>query len=216
MNDLLSQAGSLLAGLGVPWAICGGFALELFLGRGVRTHGDIDVCVFEDGRAAIQEYMLRAGWTLYEFRGQGRVRPLSESVPGEPGRNFLCLREPCELIDFYPCEEEGMLLHLFHHTGIKKLNYLDFLFNTMENGALVIDRERGVARPLAKAFLRAEGVPFLCPEAVLLFKAARAEEPDGRIDFRETAPALRPEQRAWLREGLAALYPRGHAWINEL
>ena len=45
-----------------PWAVCGGYALELFLNRELRAHGDIDLCVLEQDRAKILQYMLEKGW----------------------------------------------------------------------------------------------------------------------------------------------------------
>ena len=127
MNTLLSETKQLFSGLDAAWAVCGGFALDLFLGRETRPHGDIDLCAFEEGRGTIQAYMHGLGWRVYEFRGMGRVRLLTPDTPGEAGRNLMCVRDGCELVDFYPSDVEGLLWHVFHHVGIHKLNYLEFL-----------------------------------------------------------------------------------------
>lgn len=47
MNELLLQTNNFLSGLQIPWAVCGGFALDLFLNREIRKHSDIDICVLK-------------------------------------------------------------------------------------------------------------------------------------------------------------------------
>ena len=216
MNTLLSETKQLFSGLDAAWAVCGGFALDLFLGRETRPHGDIDLCAFEEGRGTIQAYMHGLGWRVYEFRGMGRVRLLTPDTPGEAGRNLMCVRDGCELVDFYPSDVEGLLWHVFHHVGIHKLNYLEFLFNESENGSFVFDREKGISRPMSEAILFREDVPFLCPELALLYKSAYAEEEKNKSDFREVLPAMNDGRRAWLWESLAALHGEGHPWLDEL
>jgi hypothetical protein len=45
-NPLITEANSLLQKGGFDYAFCGGFALELFLNKSIRKHGDVDVSVF--------------------------------------------------------------------------------------------------------------------------------------------------------------------------
>ena len=53
MNQLLLKANDFINKVNIPWAICGGFALDLFLEKEIRTHSDIDICVFEKDRERI-------------------------------------------------------------------------------------------------------------------------------------------------------------------
>jgi hypothetical protein len=46
-----------------PWWICGGVAIDLFLGQQTREHHDIDVAVFRDHWPSVEDAL--AGW---EFR----------------------------------------------------------------------------------------------------------------------------------------------------
>ena len=46
MDQLITAAKTFLNDIQVPWAVCGGYALDLFLGRAMRVHSDIDICVF--------------------------------------------------------------------------------------------------------------------------------------------------------------------------
>jgi hypothetical protein len=43
-----------------PWALCGGWAIDAWLGRQTREHGDVDVSVFLQDQRALFEH-LRAG-----------------------------------------------------------------------------------------------------------------------------------------------------------
>lgn len=212
MNGLLRQTDCLMKNARVPWAVCGGFALELFLGKDIRPHGDIDICVFENDRESIFRFMLENGWQVYEFRGWGRMRPLDNDSASETGRNLMCLNGTCDLVKFYPCEEEGLLYYEFFHTGIEKLNYLEFLFNTSSGGCFVFDSNPEIKRELSKAILYRNNIPYLAPEIVLLYKASRADEPAYALDFEQTYRHMDDEQRQWFSMNLDALYPEGHVW----
>lgn len=60
----------------------------------------------------------------------------------------------------------------------------------------------------------ADGIPYLAPELVLLFKSKHTRAKD-QADFEETLPHLDPAQRATLAEYLGRLHP-GHAWLERL
>lgn len=206
--ELLRQAKALLDGAGIRWAVCGGFALELYLGASIRGHGDLDLSVPEDDRARIQRWMLAKGWQVYEFRGQGRLRPLRADTPSEKGRNLMCVRDGCELVTFWPCDEPGMVLHEWHPVGIKALNYVEFLFHERSEDAFLIGA--GVRRALDRAILRREGIPYLAPELVLLYKASQPEREANRTDYEAVFPRLDEERRAWLLKAL----PPEHPWAG--
>ncbi len=213
MNDLLVQASNLLSDAPATWAVCGGFALDLFLGRNIRKHGDIDICVFEKDRNDLCRYMLsQDGWNVYEFRGGGKVRPLGRNSRSEAGRNLMCVKDGCDLVKFYPSDESDLLWYEFFHTGITDLNYLEFLFNTIKDDHFVFGRQTGIKRELSKAILFKNGIPYLAPEIVLLFKASNSESPEYQLDLDETFPHVSGEQRQWFLQSLNVLYPGGHRW----
>lgn len=213
MNPLLQEVKKLLQGAEFSWAVCGGFALELFLDEEIRTHGDIDICVFESNRGMILRHMLERDWIVYEFRGMGKVRPIRDAQASEPGRNLLCLKEGCELIRFYPCDEQDQY-HQFLHTGIRELNYVEFLFNQVENGEFLFDPGKGIRKRLAEVVRFRNGIPYLTPEITLLYKASRWEEEQNRQDFERVYHRMDPLQQNWLMCSLETLYPQGHPWIR--
>ncbi|MFI8371939.1 hypothetical protein [Streptomyces sp. NPDC085466] len=59
-----------------------------------------------------------------------------------------------------------------------------------------------------------DGIPYLAPEIVLLFKAKHLR-PKDRWDFEATVPLLVPAQRETLAGLLARAHP-GHPWIAAL
>ncbi|WP_196493169.1 hypothetical protein [Burkholderia stagnalis] len=60
----------------------------------------------------------------------------------------------------------------------------------------------------------ADGIPYLNPSAVLLFKA-RDRRPKDRQDFERALPNLPAIERAWLKDCLDALHP-GNEWARAL
>jgi hypothetical protein len=59
-----------------------------------------------------------------------------------------------------------------------------------------------------------DGVPYLAPEIVLLFKAKHPRAKD-QSDFAGVLPVLGPIRRAWLAAALRRTHP-GHRWITAL
>lgn len=207
MHPLLLETKELLSAAPFDWAVCGGFAIDLFLGRETRPHGDMDLCAFEKDRPAIQRFMLEKGWNVYEFRGMGKVRPLNPSSVSETGRNLMCFLPGCDLVQFYPCEEEGLLYHQFFPNGLTELNYLEFLFTPTDGNALVFSQSPAIHRELDQAILRRDGIPYLAPEIALLHKARDPERPESVADFQAAFPNLDPEQKRWYLDSFRRLYP---------
>jgi hypothetical protein len=58
---------------------------------------------------------------------------------------------------------------------------------------------------------RADAVPYLAPEIVLLFKA-KSPQGKAKVDLATTLPTLSPEQIGWLRQALGIVHPN-HNWM---
>ena len=92
---------------------------------------------------------------------------------------------------------------------------LDVFREPWEGDSWVIRRDPRIRLPVARTYARSEeGIPYLRPEIVLLFKAGASAEKD-EADLEVTLPLLGPSQRRWLREVLALAHP-GHAWLDVL
>jgi len=182
----------LLAGAGFPWWICGGWAIDLFLGRETRAHADVEVGVLRRDQCALyarledfEVHAARSG-SLTELTPDQRRRGLP---PGDHG--FWCR----------PRGGEAWVLQL--------------LLDEADGEDWVFRRDTGVRRPAREIVARSpQGVPFLVPEVQLLYKA-KARRPKDEADFANVRPALSDERRDWLRAALARVHP-GHDWIEGL
>jgi hypothetical protein len=76
-------------------------------------------------------------------------------------------------------------------------------------------RDPRIRRPYPEVVLRTpDGIPFVAPEVVLLFKAKATREKDER-DFAAVLPELPADRRSRLDAALALVHP-GHPWRDRL
>ena len=176
-----------LHGLDVPWCIAGGWAIDLFLGRRTREHGDLDLAIFRDGQARLRGHL--AGWS---FR-VARHGVLVEWGEGE----WLAA----------PYHE----IHARSPAGLAA----EFLLNERAGDEWVFRRDPAVRCPAAEWIERSPGgLPVLSPAIVLLYKA-KAPRASDLLDFHAVRAQLSPERRAWLRAALQRVHP-GHPWLRAL
>ena len=187
--DEVWKVGALLRGLGHEWFVCGGWALDLFLGRVTREHKDVDIAVARRDQTAVQGYLLRRGWKLEKAAG-GRLSPWAEG------------------------EELALPLHgVWCRNEAHDPAFFELLLNEIDGGLFRFRRDPAVTLPRARMSFESAGLPVLAPEIVLLYKSSGADE--HAADFRNAAPALSGEARAWLKGALDKVSP-GHPWAGEL
>jgi hypothetical protein len=186
----ISEVAEVLRALRRPWAVAGGWALDLALGRATRPHADVDVAVFRGDQDAVRAAL--PGWH-FEAAVGGTL------VPWAPGvRLDLPVHE----------------VHARPPAGAPG-PALEFLLNERVGADWVYRRDPGVRLPLARAIREAPGgVRVLAPEVVLLYKSKAPRATDEQ-DFRAARPLLDAEGRAWLRAALQRAAP-GHPWAAAL
>jgi hypothetical protein len=176
----------------VAWHVCGGWALDLFMCQVTRVHLDVDVVVSRTDQHVLREHMTARGWTLLT-PSDGRIQPWPLYMSLEPPRHQV---------------------HAFRHSA-----FVDFLLADVDGGVWRYRREPTIIRDAGRMGLRSEeGIPFLAPELVLLFKSKNTsgkERKNDQTDFERTYTTLEPERRAWLRWALTAVEP-SHGWIARL
>jgi hypothetical protein len=179
-----------LAHVDRPWHVAGGWALELSRsahGFGpLRDHGDMEIAI---PRAAYPSFAAAlAGLDLYAVHA-GAVWPLRGAKPKSHVRQV------------WVAEDGRYRTDLFLEAGGDR--------------TWIFRRDGRIRRPLARVIARTgDGVPYLRPEAVLLYKAA-AVRPKDEADFSAVAPDLDAESARWLVDALSVAYP-GHPWIAAL
>jgi len=91
----------------------------------------------------------------------------------------------------------------------------EFLLNDSDETQWLFRRDHHVRMPLADiARTSDDGIPYLVPEIVLLYKAKNVREHDVQ-DLDTALPSLDAAQRAWLRAAIAVVHP-GHPWLERL
>jgi len=90
----------------------------------------------------------------------------------------------------------------------------DVLLTPVDRDMWVFKRDERVRLPLAcVGWVAPDGVSYLQPEVVLLFKA-NARRPKDEADFRSLVLHLDEGACSWLRDALAVVHP-GHPWLAQ-
>ena len=91
----------------------------------------------------------------------------------------------------------------------------DVICEPGEPGQWVNRRLPSMSLPLDEATWRdPEGIRYINPEILLLFKA-RDARPKDRGDLEAIMPLLSKHRLTWLKDTLAQVHPN-HAWLNRL
>jgi len=179
-----------LDGVDVPWCVTGGWAIDLFIGRETRPHDDLEIAVPRLFFAPVRERLERR-FALHVI-GDGEVRRLP---PGAP--------YPREMHQCWVLDEAASKWRL------------DIMQEPGDADVWIARRDESLQLPRTAAIrLSHDAIPYLAPEAVLLFKA-KYVRPKDEADFTLVRPLLQTTQRAWLIDALARVHP-GHPWISAL
>jgi len=170
--------------LEVPWAVAAGWAVELHVGGEPRVHEDLEIAIARSSFPAVRAALPELEW--YGV-GDGRVTPIDDASD--------------ELHQTWGFERA---------TGSWRL---DVFREPWDGETWVCRREPSLRRPIADVIeYTHDGIPYLAPEIVLLFKAKHTRERD-QVDLARTLPLLEPQRRRWLADALRAAHP-GHDWIE--
>src|SRR5581483_182689 len=180
------ETAKFLAELPKPWFVAGGWAIDLYLNRSLRNHKDVDISVFRHDQLVIQEYFNERGWQLRKYVGN--------SVELEP----WLTGEQLELPDRGIRAERSYQ----HSTTI------DILLSETNGKQWLFHQDSRITHPIETiSVYSALGVPILCPEIVLLFKARHlyATDPESLLhreadesDFLAIQGSITLAQRNWL------------------
>ena len=190
------RVAALLAGVRAPWCVVAGWALELFVGEELREHEDLEIAVPRARFAEIAERL--GGFELFipdgDLTEPGLVWPFDRAPQALAGHHQTWVREPA--------------------TGLWRL---DVFREPSEGDTWICRRDERIRLPYGEAIERTgDGIPYLRPELVLLFKAKHARErPKDEADFAAVLPALGPGRRTWLADALALVHP-GHPWLERV
>lgn len=180
----------LFDGAPFQWALAGGYAIELFLGKAIRSHSDIDVILYRDEQLKAQRWLKE--WRLYAADPPGTLRPWNEN-------------------EFLAAGIDDIWLH--HSTS--EAWQLQFLVSEVEGDEWVSKRNPLIRGQRNTLITRYQDVPCIRAEIQLLYKA-KNRRPKDELDFQACLPLLSIEAKQWLKQSLVILYPEGHAWLSFL
>ncbi|TMB97853.1 MAG: hypothetical protein E6J42_07115 [Chloroflexi bacterium] len=215
----VARIAELMSTFGAPWGLCGGWAVDAWLGRLTRDHGDVDIAVFENDRGALFEIL--AGWQLIAHE---------ETMANQGGAELWDGRRlsvPAHIHGRSP-EASGPLPERFDPSGMRIVSVedgfdLDIQLAERSGGDWVLNAEPRVAMPLDECIRRSGwGLPMVAPEVILFFKATMYAgtknhlRPRDEADFAALLPLLADEQRAGLRQAVARVYEGEHPWVGRM
>jgi hypothetical protein len=173
-----------MQGFDKPWAIAGGWSIDLFLDDVSREHDDIEIALFRNDQIAVREYLV--GWNFMKVsKGNVESWELGES-----------------------------LVSPIHEMYAEKVNEkIEILLNESDGEHWIYRRDTRIRRELSKIIMATKyGVPFLSPEITLLYKS-KSLRPKDKMDFIITYPHMDFEQKNWFQESLKLIYVE-HPWIE--
>lgn len=201
LPEPVARIASVMSSYPAPWALCGGWAVDAWLGAPSREHADVDIAVFVEDGHTLHEHM--RGWQLV---------PHGENWDPADGNQLWDGRRldvPAHLharVDTGETVPEGVLMteHGF---------FLDIQLCEREGGEWLLSRDPRIALPLGLAITASTWqMPTAVPEVLLLYKAADLRQRD-KADFAQLLPRLADEQRRWLRDAIERV---GHPWLGQL
>ncbi len=181
----------LFLGLEVPWWIAGGHAIEMFLGRPIRSHGDTDVLIRRIDQLRVQEHL--RDWDLHRATYPGLSPWLKGEYLDGRYRDIWCRRRPQDRWS------------------------LQIMLLDTEAGQWLFKRDPLIRGNLEEMGRRTPGnIPYLAPEIQLLYKAKVVTLEKDQVDFVAAAPLLAAAAREWLLTVLMKRFPQCHPWITAL
>lgn len=184
-----AEAARILEGVRAPWFVVGGWALDLWHGQETREHEDLEIAFprprFEAFREALHDF------ALFDA-GSGRLRYLPPDAAPSPDDHQTWVLDT---------REDVWRMDLMREPG--------------DDATWVCRRDDSIRLPRSEVSARsADGIAYLLPQFVLLFKA-KAVRPKDEADLAAALPRLSSPARAWLSDALASIHP-GHPWIETL
>lgn len=214
--DLLFRLNDFLEKIGIDYAVCGGYGIDLFIGQKTRPHKDLDVTAFWEDRDTIIRFMIREGWDVYEPCGTEYLHKISNVQDQRRIKsNIWCVKQGNQHYRFME-NEDSMYAVDFDNLEQNELDYVEFLFNSRSDDNFLFARNKAIKIKLETSVLKANNIPFLAPELILLYKSNAADKTEYQQDFISASSMMNKGQLAWLKNALHIMYPKGHVWINEL
>ena len=226
MNHLIAECYDFIKDCRLTYALCGGYALELFTNKKTRTHSDVDITLFNEDRKAIVDFVLNKGWNVYEhLHSENCLRKITN--PGDERiQNCFYLWAINPDCSFFKIEPKSGVNHYFNFEILdneqKNFDFIDIIFNDRKDGKFICNKEGDISRELNKAILYHKNIPYLAPEVILFFISNPAyieseyHREKNNIDFASAPYSLSRESMDWLIKSIEKTYPEGNKRLDQL
>jgi len=214
--DLIVKLNNFVKGMEIDYAICGGHAIDLFLGYKTRAHKDLDVSVFWEDRDKVVQYMLNDGWDVYEPCGTNHLHKIYDIHNQKRiESNIWCVKPNNPRYTFTEYEKDMFAVE-FDTSDQTDLGFVEFLFNTRNDEYFLFAKNHDIKLKLETAILKTGDIPYIAPELALLHKSNRTNITENQLDFDNTLHNLDGEQVKWLENALHIMFPEGHKWCDAI
>lgn len=194
MPEQVSRVAEVMAEFAFPWSLCGGWAVDAWLGHTTRYHDDVDLSIRDRHQQEVFSYL--GGWRL--------VGHSSDEAHDE-------------VWDGHRLEGPGHI-----HAASSDDFHVEVLLAEHSQDDWVLRRQPRITFPLSRSIRMSDwGVPTVVPEVLLFYKATayfgdqQMAERTGRDeqDFRALLPTLMTGGLSWLQGAVADVLPR-HPWLR--
>jgi hypothetical protein len=212
--SLINDLSAFLTSFDARWFVSGGWAIDIHLNRVIRERCDLDMSVPFSDRLRCIEFFLQKGWKI-EGKLSGGFKTLRElSDYTDDIHYFWSFPEGADFVSEY-MDEKGNRRIDYNRDTQHELDYIEVFFDRIEDRHLVFRRDPQVKRPEDLAILARDGIRYLAPELVLLYKSNNLSEKN-LLDFHAAIDALEEEALTWLLEALSFMYGNAHKWAVHL
>jgi hypothetical protein len=234
MDKVILQANDLFKTAGFDYAVCGGFAFDIFAGKELRPHGDFDIMVFREDKHRAVQFFMDMGWSVFgRFMEEGRtitqhlfykIDDITDSY-WDDCKNMWAIKPDCLPNVLYKLDRlQGKVYTYQTRKWLVQddIEFIELEIDAREGNEYVLRENPRITRAADKAILHRGGIPYLAPEIILFFKSDRfsSEHPNVRPktegDFKAIMPMLSEESRKWLLGAIETAYPDGYEWLDEL
>jgi len=234
MNKFILEANELFKNCEFPSFICGGFALDMFAGKELRPHGDFDILVFQEDKQRAVQFLMDDGWLVYgRFMEEGRpitqhlfygIDDITDSY-WRDCKNMWAIKPECLPAVLHKLDRLQPEVYTYQTRKWlvqDELEFIELEIDAKEGSDYMVQENPRIIRPLDKAILYRDGIPYLAPEVILFYKTDKfsSEHPQVRpkteSDFKAIMPLLSAEQRQWLTDAIEIAYPDGYPWLDGL
>ena len=181
-----AEAAARLRGVDVPWCVVAGWAVDLFLGEQTREHEDLEIEILHSDFPAVRRHL-----PDLEFfaAGSGHIVALALEEEWDAEWHQRWVLEP-----------QGQKWRC------------DLMLQPGDAQTWVYRRDQSIRAPRAQMIdTTSDGIPFLRPEGVLLYKA-KVARPKDEADLAACLPRMTDSSRQWLADALERVHP-GHPWV---